>query len=231
MNITAVVFDIGQTLIEYNKPLNWQKLYKPALKKVSEKCNLKLTDEKIEKAIEILTKYNTRVNPRDYEVNSSQIFEEIIWLWKEKTLDVNLIKENFFSFFRLEAKPFPEVEELLKFLKNNRIKLGVLSDVAYGMDNKYALEDIVCLTEYLDVAMTSNDVGYRKPNPLGLQLIAQKFNTEVSTIIFVGDEEKDIICAKNAGALSALVIRNGSTTDYGQDITLSHLNDLIKFIF
>ena len=31
----AVVFDIGQTLIEYNNPLNWSKLYRPALKEAA----------------------------------------------------------------------------------------------------------------------------------------------------------------------------------------------------
>lgn len=27
----AIVFDIGQTLVGYNKPLNWSALYRPAL--------------------------------------------------------------------------------------------------------------------------------------------------------------------------------------------------------
>ena len=30
--IKAVVFDIGETLVRYNKQLNWSKLYRPALK-------------------------------------------------------------------------------------------------------------------------------------------------------------------------------------------------------
>lgn len=33
----AVVFDIGQTLVDYKKPMNWSKLYRPAFEQIAEK--------------------------------------------------------------------------------------------------------------------------------------------------------------------------------------------------
>lgn len=50
---------------------------------------------------------------------------------------------------------FPEVEETLKELRDKKILLGTLSDVAYGMDNVYALEDIVSIRKYIDYPFTS----------------------------------------------------------------------------
>ena len=40
----AIVFDIGQTLVEYNKPLNWSKLYKSAFESISDKCGYTFSD-------------------------------------------------------------------------------------------------------------------------------------------------------------------------------------------
>ena len=56
--------------------------------------------------------------------------------------------------------------------------------------------------------LTSDDVGYRKPRPEGLKLLAQKMNIDVHEMAFVGDEEKDIVCAVNAGVYSILINRS-----------------------
>lgn len=59
MDIEAVCFDIGHTLIKYNNPLNWKELFSPALKEVIDKCDLKYSEKRIIDGIKILTKYNT----------------------------------------------------------------------------------------------------------------------------------------------------------------------------
>lgn len=45
----AVVFDIGRTLIGYNKPLNWSSLYRPAFEHVATECGLNLEEEEYER--------------------------------------------------------------------------------------------------------------------------------------------------------------------------------------
>lgn len=69
---------------------------------------------------------------------------------------------------------YPEVEETLKELVAKGILLATLSDVAYGMDNVYVMEDIAAIRKYIEYPFTSNDVGYRKPCVEGVQLLAQK---------------------------------------------------------
>lgn len=54
------------------------------------------------------------------------------------------------------------------------MKTATLSDVPYGLEIKYALEDISSIIDYIDLPYTSNDVGYRKPNVKGLQMIAKE---------------------------------------------------------
>ena len=94
----AVVFDIGQTLIEYNKPLNWSKSYRPALERAAKACNIYLSETDFQKAGNVLLTYNTRINPREYEVSSNKIFAEIF----EKLS----ISQSFFELFKSEFYAF-----------------------------------------------------------------------------------------------------------------------------
>ena len=224
----GIVFDIGQTLVEYNRPLNWSKLYRPALEYVAEECKMEFSNEQYDMALKILTKYNTRINPRDYEVTSDEIFGEILHALDRPLNEIDKIKFHFYSYFRQDVSVFGEVEETLKELADKGVLLGTLSDVAYGMDNVYALADIAPIIKYIDYPMTSNDVGYRKPSPEGLKLLAQKMNIEVREMAFVGDEEKDIACAFDAGVYSILINRSGNSKKYGQNREIVSLDELLK---
>lgn len=225
--IKAIVFDIGQTLVEYKIPLNWSKLYRPAFESVADKCGYTFSDNHYQHAGHVLTKYNTRINPREYEVTSNQIFSEIISGMDIPMKDMEKVKFHFYSYFRRDAYVFPEVEETLNKLSDKGILLGTLSDVAYGMDNVYALEDIIAIIKYIDYPFTSNDVGYRKPCAEGLEFLSEKMQINVKEMAFVGDEEKDVMCAVNAGAYSILINRSDSVKNYGQNKEISSLDELL----
>ena len=226
----AVIFDIGGTLVEYNKPLNWSKWYRPALEKAAMDCRYQLSEEDYQHASAVLTKYNTRINPRKYEVSSTVIFTEILKEIHQPMTDLERVKESFYSFFRNEISVFPEVEATLKELISKGILLGTLSDVAYGMDNKYALDDISDIRKYIACPCTSNDTGYRKPNAEALMFVADKMKVDISEAIFVGDEEKDILCAQNAGAYSVLINRDRTEKKYGQDAEIHSLDELLVIL-
>lgn len=225
----SVVFDIGRTLIGYNKPLNWFSLYRPAMEYISNQCGYNFNENDYKHAVSILTKYNTRINPREYEISSTQIFTEILNGINISLDELDQIKHYFYSYFRNEAFVYPEVEYTLKTLYNKGIFLGTLSDVAYGMDNTYVWDDILSLKKYIDYPVTSNDVGYRKPCIHGLKLLAERMDIDITQIMFVGDEEKDMLCAKNAGAYAVLINREKKEKAYAQDTQIHSLDELLKF--
>lgn len=226
----AVIFDIGQTLVRYKTPLNWSKLYRPAFQYVAEKCGYHFSEEQYLHAGDVLTKYNTRINPRTHEVSSVQIFTEIIDGIGLTRKDLEQVKNHFFFYFRQDTSLYPEVEETLAKLVDNGIVIGTLSDVAYGMDNEYALEDIADIRKYIDYPFTSNDAGYRKPSTKGLEMLAEKIQIDISEMIFVGDEEKDILCANNAGAYSVLINRDNVEKNYGQNKEIHSLAELLCIV-
>ena len=51
---------------------------------------------------------------------------------------------------------------------------------------------------------------------------------DISEIVFVGDEEKDIICANNEGAYSVLINRSEERKEYGQAVEIKSLIELIE---
>ncbi len=228
--IQAVVFDIGHTLVHYKNPLNWKSLYEPALNNVAEQCNYQLTKKNYADAICILCEYNTRINPREKEVSSDHIWGRILNSWNKEIADLPVCKEAFYSFFLNDCVIYADVLELLSFLRARNIKTATLSDVPYGLENKYALEDISSIIEFIDLPYTSNDIGYRKPNVKGLQVIAEELGVPVQEVMYVGDEEKDIICANNAGAVSVLIDRELKCFEYGQHYRVNNLNELKSII-
>lgn len=228
--IKAIVFDIGQTLTYYPIPLNWSKLYRPAFETVSKDLGIDISEEEYVHIGSVLAKYNTRINPREIEVSSDEIFGEILEGTKIDKHLINDIKREFYSFFRTDVEIYPEAEAVLKELKGKSILTATLSDVPYGMDNEYALGDLGKLIEYIDLPYTSNDIGFRKPLGTGLIRIAEEFHIDPSELVFVGDEKKDIECAHNAGTKGILINRTDEDKDFGQDHTINDLSGLLSLL-
>lgn len=143
---------------------------------------------------------------------------------------LNTAKKAFYSFFQADAVPFVEVNSVLAKLKASNYKIGVLTDVAYGMDNKFSLKDIDSISKYIDVALTSVDVGFRKPNSHGFEMLLSAFHINPSEMVYVGDEEKDIIGANKLNICSMLINRSGKKLNYGQDYTLNSLDEILKIL-
>lgn len=62
----------------------------------------------------------------------------------------------------------------------------------------------------------------------GLEILSEKMRTDLSDIVFVGDEEKDMVCARNAGAYAVLINRDDTIKNYGQAKTIHILTELLS---
>ena len=96
MDVKAIGFDIGGTLVNYNKPLNWSTSYEDAIIFMCKENNLEYNNNRFLKAKQVLEKYNTRVNPREIEVSSDVIFGEIFDIWKENKDKIFDSKKSFY---------------------------------------------------------------------------------------------------------------------------------------
>jgi len=230
MPIIAVGFDIGHTLIDYNSPLSWKSLYPDALRKIMGICQLNEQEELLDSAIAVLSKYNTREHYREYEVSSDTIFREIFDAWGQDYGKLSDAKKVFYGFFQSSAVCFADTASTLEALSSKGLLLGFLTDIAYGMDNEYSLNDIAEIRHYFSAGFTSVDIGFRKPNVQGFKLLLETLDVLPSQMLFVGDEEKDIVGANNIGMISVLVNRDSDLKNWGQKHTVQNLNEILNLI-
>ncbi|MBD2862217.1 HAD family hydrolase [Paenibacillus sp. IB182363] len=119
---------------------------------------------------------------------------------------------------------------MLENLKQSGYKIGVITDVPTGMPTELILQDINAFKDNIDFFLSSIDCGFRKPNKKGIELISEKFGIDLQNIAFIGDEEKDIQTAKNAGVMSFLINRDKRNKNYGEDIQIKSLIELLDFV-
>jgi len=229
--LKAVAFDYGNTLTSSGMPQNCQQFYAEALTAVLKTADCVVTPEKLQAGEKILLKYNTRVNERDWEVTSDTIFTELFAAWG--IADLSLLKpakDTFYSFFFNKTEVYPETESVLKELIEKNIKIGVLSNTAYGADREYLIGSTPQINRYFDVFLASAEVGFRKPHTSGFLILIQSLGVHAEDCLFVGDEPADIIGANRVGMISVLINRGSDKYDYGQKYTINSLGDLLKLV-
>jgi putative hydrolase of the HAD superfamily len=230
MKIKAIGFDLGDTLVYSGQPLNWSNNYKNALEKGFFPINRIPTEYDYDNCIKILLKYNTRINPRENEVSSDRIFNEIMEILEISTSKKDIFENEFFGYFLQNNKIYDDTEEVLEDIKKCNLKTGILTDVPYGRVKGFIAEEINTINKNMDIIISSVDVGYRKPNITGYRMLANKLGIETNEMIYIGNEEKDIIGANNAGMLSILINRTDKKINYGEKYQFKNLKEMWQFV-
>jgi len=224
----AIGFDLGKTLIDYKDiPLGWQSQYQNALCEIANKCELKMNSKLLYDAEEVLYKYNTRKNPRIEEFSARIIIGEILDRWNLSHEEhFETAESEFFMFFRKGFVVFHDTIEILKYIKLKGVKTAILTDAPYGMSKKFLDMDIEPIKDYIDFVVSSVEIGVRKPHRLGYELVSNKLELGFDDIVFVGDEEKDVLGANSVGMYSVLISRDDANNSYGQNKTIRSLVEL-----
>jgi len=225
-----IIFDFGGTLAEYkNLPKAWNGLYHEAFISLEKKVQKEFSPNEIQSAVEILSKYNARLHPRENEISDQIIFEEINAVLKTKNSAKNLAV-NFYSFFQKKLVVYDETVSVLDALRKKGWFIGVLSDLPTGMPHESFIEDISKINFQFDAVESSQSIGWRKPNIQGITKIADIFGCLPSEIIYVGDEKKDMELINKVCGTSILINRGSEEKDYNQKITIKKLDDLLNLI-
>ncbi len=210
-------------------PNVWLEFYEEAFAYVNSKLNLKLSEAEINKSLEILRNYNPRVNYREKEYTPELIFTDVTKHWQGDFTLVDVISV-FFASMKLTPYIYDETADVLESLRADGYKVATLTDVATGMPDELHKSYFTELMPYFDLYVSSSSCGYRKPDPKGLKDIAEHFGVTASDMIFIGDEEKDIVTAKRFGCVSVLIDRYGKSGSFNQDVTVKDLKEFLSYI-
>ena len=108
-------------------------------------------------------------------------------------------RDNFGEMIKL----FPGVFELLKSLKGQGYKVGLVTSrlkatTMEGLE-KYGIK------EFFDTVVTADDTSRHKPDPEPVNIALNRLCSKPEESIMLGDTMHDVLCAKAAGVKSALV--------------------------
>jgi len=227
----AIAFDLGETLLYYEGvPLNWSLHYHGALTCGFEAAGVLPMDSTLGVGSAILAKYNTRLHPREVEYSSERIFSEICAAVEVDPSLQEIVSNGFFSYFQKKAILYPDTLGALRTLQEQGYRIGILTDVPYGMPKAFVERDIHPLRGLVDVLLTSVDVEHRKPSPVGYRRLSEAMGITPDRMVYVGNEEKDILGANRAGFLASVLIHpSGKSTEYGQTASFPDLQQMTEF--
>ena len=150
--------------------------------------------------INTLVKNNVKVRVKDIEK---------IRLSSESPISIlkNYGINNYYSYWKEYEKNFDKINlyddnayKILKKLKNNNIKLGIVThckkSIAIKIMQKFKLND------FFPVLISPSETRARKPSAKPIFLALKKLSSLPQNTIYIGNEDNDLLSARNANCLS-----------------------------
>lgn len=127
---------------------------------------------------------------------------------------------------------FEDTLETLQKLKNNGIKVGIVSSRMGSRIDKI-LEHLNC-RNYIDSIIGYEDVSAHKPNPEGLMKSLEYFNCNRKEVLYVGDSYIDAKAAEN-GQIDFIGVTTGTTSqndfeEYNNIKIVNKLSSILEVI-
>ena len=111
------------------------------------------------------------------------------------------LKQRYMEYFKegcmYQVKPYPGIPEALKFLKEQGVKLAVLSNKPH--ENTKNVIEKVFGTECFDCILGQSERFPRKPDPEGALYLAELFGAKPEECLYVGDTGTDMKTGTTAG--------------------------------
>lgn len=233
--ISTVLFDYGDTLIYRNKPIEeirekrLENLYKYLINK---KINIDIKILK-ENFYNIWDSIYKKCEEESIEVPAEETIPKIL---EKIGISYKYNKEIIYDFFKPDIESimlFPEVKEVLKFLKNNGYKIGLISNTVSDWFVKETLKKLE-IEKFFNCIVTSAHIRIRKPKEEIFEKALKELNANKSQTVMIGDSLKsDILGAKKLGIKTIYVNRkknNISIIDINPDATIHNLLEIIPII-
>lgn len=233
MTIKAVLFDLDNTLYDYDKT------HKIAMKEVYKefKKYVKINEEKFIKLFNISkAEIHKELAGTASAHNRILYFQRLIEKTKE-TLEAKIIlklNDVYWNTLLKNIDLMPGAIDVLKYCKKNNIKTAIVSDLT----TRIQLEKIerLKINKYIDVLVTSEEAGSEKPHAIMFLLTLNKLNVMPQDAIMIGDNAIADIEGANYVKLNTVLLKHGNlskTSNEGYqtpNATIDNITDLIKEI-
>jgi len=245
MRFSAVLFDLGQTLLDYGDHRRWPEFRIQRMTELYPLAtelwgDIPLSAEEFGRAIGagIQTDEMRAAEHRGLAVHFHHRLREALRSAGIKADDGHLarVMEAFNEPIRGWPKPFPEAERALQELRSLGLGLAIITNSPWDTPS----EPLYCdlgrwgLRRLFSAFVGSGEAPWRKPNPEFMWAAARQLGAPPERCLVVGDNiAADIAGARAAGMRSAWVERDGLAAPpdaLRPDWTVTSLNQVVQIV-
>ncbi|MCK4330516.1 HAD-IA family hydrolase [candidate division WOR-3 bacterium] len=168
--------------------------------------------------------YDWKKIREELELKQYSILDHLYSLPDEERKKKELLLERYERIATYNASLFPDVKEVLLALRKMNIKTGLSTNNSLENTNfiieKHRLE-------FDDVVTRDN--GIWKPNKEPILLLMQELHAKPQETLVVGDSDYDILSAREAGASSAILLRE-RILEHKPEFILKGIRDVLLLV-
>ncbi|MFP4169533.1 MAG: HAD family hydrolase [Methanomassiliicoccales archaeon] len=202
----AVIFDLGHTLIDYYT--DWKDPEGRAIQetfRIAQEKGCLVGREEFHRILSYMLEEARQVRRREMREVSlesllNEFFERVGCTVHPDLMERSL--EAFYGALLEHRKLIPGSGEMLDRIKQRGYRIGLVSDVAFGLPSRFPLRDVefYSLDRYFDDMVFSTDVGLRKPHPGIFHVSLENLGVDACDAVYVGNSlQADIQGALSSG--------------------------------
>lgn len=137
-------------------------------------------------------------------------------------------RQLYLAGFQTRTKVNEDVDEVLKYLKAKKIKVGVVTN-----RHEMLAREIIRFFpfgKYVDVLVGYQDGRPLKPDPWIILEASGEIRTEPEDCLMVGDTEIDVETGKNAGCFTVLIDYKKTNKEAKADAIIYEMKDLFSLV-
>ena len=222
MAFRAVLFDLGQTLLEYpgNTHEFWREFLEQRLAAMHPLFQEMAgaidgdTQSFVERAMDIVWP-ERKINMSGKSWHFGERMRALLAACgREECTDgeCQRLTEAFYEPIGAATKRYPETLGVLEALRQSGTRMAIISNAPWDVPGRLLRADMRRweIERFFDVFVTSGEVPWRKPHPEFMWAAARELGVEPETCLVVGDSLKaDIAGARAAGMRCVWVNRDG----------------------
>ena len=230
--IDGVLFDYGETLVEFSRP---HEALAEAEEQIIEvvgasgrtapsRATLRAILARVEREVDEHQERGA-LDEIDVVAVSLRAYEDAGVKLDHALLDevLRIEQEAWWHGAHLDQEAIP----LLDSLRDRGLRLGLCSNAPYRVESLHAQLAFVGLEGHLDAVTFSAEIGWRKPSPSIFEAALAALGTSSEHTVMVGDSERaDVAGAHGAGMRAVLIRRIGDSGSSEADAVIAALREL-----
>ncbi len=219
----AVFLDFGDTIVSLEKDPEAHRLF---AERLVELYSLNIDPSVIVEAV------NSNIYMSDPGSEYIPIREQLREILSRKlglSLDWSRVARLYYEAHAEVLEPYPDSISALEELRSLVDAMAIVSDA----DSEYVHQhlEVLGVKDMFDVIVTSEDVGFTKPNRVIFMEALRRTGAEPPRSMHAGDNpERDVVGAKIAG-LKAVLVSRGKRKPCGlEDACVDNLKELVRLV-